>query len=252
MDNVSRGTRLFSTLLATGALLGAVAAQADTVKVELGGYNWQTDYDGYAQSGADRVDLNADLGFDDDTASVIYAVLEHPVPLLPNVRLQHTRIDTRARGTTTRSFEFDGVQFQASVPVQSKLELTHTDATFYYQLLDNIIDLDLGLTVRHIDGGLNITGGGESASEKIDEVLPLVYAAARASLPLGFYVGADLNGLAVSSNKLLDYRLRAGWVSPVLLGVEVGMRRFDIDYDDNDDKADLSLDGVYGAITFQF
>jgi outer membrane protein len=251
MDNVSRGSRLFPSLLLP-TLLAAGVAHADALKIEIGAYNWQPDYDGYVQSGADRVDLNDDLGFDDDTAAVLYAVLEHPLPLLPNVKLQHTRIDTDARGTTTRSFEFDGVPFQASVPVQSKLELTHTDATLYYQLLDNVVDLDLGLTVRYLDGSASITGAGQSASEQIEVTLPLLYAAAQASLPLGFYLGADINGLAVSSDKLLDYRLRAGWVSPLLLGVEVGMRRFDIDYDDDNDKADLSLDGVYGAITFQF
>ena len=32
------------------------------------------------------------------------------------------------------------------------LDLTHTDATFYYELLDNVVDLDLGLLRRLFDG----------------------------------------------------------------------------------------------------
>lgn len=247
-----RRTALLKPLLLSTVLFGLQAAQADAVKLSLGAYRWQTDYEGYVQSGADRVDLNDDLGFDDDDADTVYAILEHPIPLLPNLRLQHTSIDTSARGTTNESFEFDDTFFPAGIPTQSSLDLTHTDATFYYQLLDNVVDLDLGITVRYVDGSVAIRSLGQSAHEDLEVVLPLLYAAGRVALPAGFYVGADVNGLAASGNGLFDYRVNAGWVSPLLLGVEVGMRRFDIDYDDDDDEADLTLDGVYGAVTFQF
>ena len=251
MRTTRRPSTLFHSLL-VGSALCAGMAQADDLKFEVGAYQWQADYDGSVQSGSDSVYLNDGLGFDDDTADVIYAVIEHPIPVLPNLKMQYTRIDTTANGQTPAGFEFNDAVFPAGTPVQSDLDLTHADATFYYQLLDNVVNLDLGLTVRYIDGSVDIRSVGESAHEDLEVVLPLLYAAGRVDLPLGFYVGADINGLKAGGNGLLDYRVNAGWVSPILLGVEVGMRRFDIDYDDDDDKADLSLDGVYGSITFQF
>ncbi len=256
MDNISRTTSprsaLFKTLLVGSALLGATAVVADDLKFELGAYNWQVDYNGKVQAGDDSVDLNDDLGFDDDDANTIYAILEHPIPLLPNLRLQYTKLDTDAKGVTSQSFEFDDTVFLAGVPVQSTLDLTTADATLYYQLLDNMVELDLGLTVRYFDGSVDIRSSGQNAHEDLELVLPLLYAAGKVALPLGFYVGADVNGLAFDGNGMLDYRVNAGWVSPFLLGVEVGMRRFDIDYDDGDDQADITVDGVYGAVTFQF
>ena len=244
--------QLLSAATLGSSLLLAAAAQADDLKFEVGAYRWQTDYEGHVQSGGDSIDLNDDLGFDDDDADTLYAVLEHPIPILPNLRLQYTQIDTDASGQTSEGFEFDGTVFPADVPVQSSLDLTHTDATLYYQLLDNAVHLDVGLTLRYIDGSVDIRSSGESATEDLEVVLPLLYAAGRVDLPLGFYVGADLNGLGAGGQGMFDYRVNAGWVSPVLLGVEVGMRRFDIDYDDDDDEADVTLDGVYGAVTFQF
>lgn len=242
---------LLTTLLAAGTLTGPTAL-ADDIKFELGAYRWQADYDGYVQADGDRVDLNDDLGFDDDDADTIYAILEHPIPLLPNLKLQYTQIDTTANGQTPAGFEFDNVVFPAGTPVQSDLDLTHADATLYYQLLDNVVELDLGLTIRYVDGSVDIRSAGQTANEKLEVALPLLYAAGKVDLPLGFYVGADINGLAVSGDGIIDYRVNAGWVSPFMLGVEVGMRRFDIDYDDDEDQADLSIDGVYGAVTFQF
>src|SRR5690606_24255951 len=97
-------------------------------------------------------------------------------------------------------------------------DLTHTDATFYYELLDNVVSLDAGLTVRYFDGGVQIRSQTNSATLDLDDPLPLLYLAARVELPLGFYAGGDVNAFGINDASLLDYRLNAGWESSFGLG----------------------------------
>src|SRR5690606_7128931 len=134
-------------------------------------------------------------------------------------------------------FVFDDRYFPPGQTVRSNIDLTHTDATFYYELLDNVVSLDAGLTVRYFDGDVKLRALSGEASLDLDDPLPMLYVAGRVALPLGFYVGADVNGTGIRDSKLIDYRINAGWESAIGLGVELGMRKFDLDYDDDDDEA---------------
>lgn len=235
--------------------LAAAGAHADALGVRLGGYLWQPDFDGSIRSAGERVDLNDDLGLDDDDASVFYVAIEHPLPVLPNLLLQHTELDTKATHALTRNFTFDGVTYTAADTVKTELDLSHTDATFYYEVLDNWAELDLGLTVRYFENGVKLeaVNAAKSSELDIDYVIPMLYAAAKFNLPLtGAYVAVDANGVGYSGNTLLDYRARAGYESPLGLGAEIGVRSFDLDYDDDDDQADVTVRGAYAAVFFHF
>lgn len=246
----------YGKLITATALASAVAAtaQADVIGAEFGAYRWQADFDGEVRAdGGDRLDINNTLGIDDDDIDVIFLALEHPIPLLPNIRLQHTRLDTS--GTTViggAGFTFDGRFYPPGQTVHTSLDLTHTDATFYYELLDNIVSLDAGITIRYFDGGVELRSLTGAADLDFDHVLPMLYLAGRVELPMGFYAGADFNGIGISDSNLLDYRVRAGWESAFGLGLELGMRRFDLDYDDDDDEADVTADGIYGQVFLNF
>src|SRR5690606_17476042 len=76
--------------------LFSTAARADILGFEFGAYRWQADYEGSVRSGSDRLDLEQTLGFDDDDIDVFYAAFEHPLPLIPNLRLQHTKMESSA------------------------------------------------------------------------------------------------------------------------------------------------------------
>lgn len=232
----------------------AMGAHADVIGAEFGAYRWHADFDGTVRAdGGTRLDLNDTLGIDDDDVDVIFIALEHPIPLLPNIRLQHTRLDTSASAPIRGAgFVFDDRFYPPGQQVRTNLDLTHTDATFYYELLDNVVSLDAGITLRYFDGGVELSALTGSADLDLDHLIPMLYLSGRAELPLGFYVGGDINGIGISDSNLIDYRVRAGWESAFGLGLELGLRRFDLDYDDDDDEADVTVDGAYAQVFFNF
>ena len=229
-----------------------VAAQADALGVRIGANAWQQNYSGHAKSDVDNdnIDVEDDLGFDDDEGFQGYISIEHSIPAVPNILVQRTVIDADANGNLNGK-TFDGVTFPGAV--KSTIDLTHTDTTLYYEVLDNWVSLDIGLTARFFEQGLKIKDQTQSATLDIDAVIPLGYAAVKFDLPLtGLYVGADGNGLKYDDNWIYDVKATIGWESSIGLGIEGGYRYFDVQYDDNQDEADLTIEGPYAGLFFHF
>jgi outer membrane protein len=230
------------------------AAQADTLGIKFGANAWQQNFSGDAKSGriGDTIDIEDDLGFDDDDGFQGYISFEHPIPIIPNILVQRTVIDADSNGILNANF--DGVAFDG--PVQSTIDLTHTDATLYYEILDNWISLDVGLTARFFEEGFEIKQTdtvGKDASLDVDEVIPMIYAAIKFDLPLtGLYVGADGNGIKYDDDTILDLKANIGWESSIGLGIELGYRYFDIQYEDNQEEADVTIEGPYAGLFFHF
>ncbi|MEZ0148573.1 MAG: TIGR04219 family outer membrane beta-barrel protein [Candidatus Reddybacter sp.] len=237
-------------------LMGAVSATtlAEDISFEVGAYAWQENISGDVTTDAlsGDIDVEKDLGFDHETNNVFYAVLEHSLPFIPNIRVQQTDLELSA--TNNASFDVGGLSF--SGPVSSSIDLSHTDITLYYKALDDRMALDLGITVRlHDDVSIESTNITTGATESIDAdgVLPLLYVAARYNLPhTGLYIGADFKGIDVNEVALYDYRVNLGYERPNGLGLEVGYRRFDLDYDDDDDDVEIAVDGAYIGIFYHF
>ena len=98
-------------------------------------------------------------------------------PALPNVKLQHTRLGSRGEGLLSRRFRLDDVEFFAGGTVSTELDLTHTDAVMYYELLDNVVSLDLGGTLRVFNGHARAASRSRTLSESvdIDIAMPMAY-----------------------------------------------------------------------------
>lgn len=234
---------------------GASVGHADVLGARIGAYQWHQNYDGTVRSGNVNIDLKNDLGFDNENGSVYYIAIDHPIPVLPNILVQHTELSSTSTARLNRTIDFDGITYGGSTAVRSELDLSHTDATFYYRPLDNWVKLKLGLTVRKFDNGVKIRSldTGEHSSVDINVVLPMVFAGAQFDLPLtGLYVGGDINAIAYGDGHLYDGRVYAGYESPIGLGGELGYRRFDFKYDHNGDHADATIDGAYLSLFFHF
>ncbi len=235
----------------------APLTQADTIfGVYAGAGLWQADYGG--DTGVESIDVD-ELGLEDEDNNFFFVAIEHPVPLLPNVKLQFMDIESRESATLSRDFTLDDVTFTATDTVVTDLDLTHTDAILYYELLDNWISLDLGLTLRAFQGEAAVQSQTTTALQEtvdLEAVIPLAYARAQFDLPLtGFSVGAEANLVTYSGNTLSDASAKIAYTfgSIIDLGVELGYRRMTLEIDDIDDlEADLTLDGPYAAIVLHF
>ena len=245
--------------LILGLALPYSAAQADTIfGVYAGGGTQKFDFTGDFEdtdfsSAVGDIDLEDDLNYGDSSGTYVYIAIEHPVPFLPNVLLMSTELDQSETSEITRTISFDDETFTAGTEVDSTIDLSHVDATLYYELLDNWVNLDLGLTIRKFDGEIKLVSSTGNAQEDIDFTIPLLYGKARFDLPLtGLYVSASGNWIGAGSNSFLDSIVTVGYESTIGLGLEAGYRNISLSIDDDDFEADLAFSGIFAAATFHF
>ena len=189
-------------------LLSAVAtsARADFIGLKIGANQWTPELSGSFSSGLDSsIDLLGDLGIDDPSSSSIQLILEHPIPLLPNVKYQGFDLDSRGSNLLTGSITFE-TQTYTNETISSTFDLSHDDIVLYYELLDNWINLDFGLDLKRFDGEVSVVGDVNTTPSTIliDETIPLLYLSARFDLPFsGFYIGADINNLSLGDSSVV-------------------------------------------------
>lgn len=248
-------------IVALGGLVLAPAPAAaegvPLIDVYAGVTHWQPELTGDVSSDGDDFDVEGDLDFDSNSTNILHVGLEHPVPLVPNVRLRHFSMDDSASSTVTTTRQFHGVEFAADEDIRSSYDMEITDATLYYSPLDNWVSLDIGITARQLDLEVEVSergAGGESASAGGSAVIPMGHLGVRADLPLtGFYAVGELNTISASGHRLTDARAGLGWQSDLPLGVEIGYQQMEFKLDDVDDlDADAEFGGAYAAVNLRF
>ena len=232
-------------------VLAAPLANADILGVGANVSYWDSDFSGEVVNKGSAVDIENDLNMDSDSNANFTAYFEHPVPLLPNVRVNYTSISQSGSGKIGPE-GFDDI---INADVNSDLDLDQLDATFYYEVLDNWVNLDLGLTARKFDGELVVRDtavGGRVSTPTVDAVVPMGYLAARFDLPFtGVSVGADGNFVSYSGDSLHDVNVY-GQFEIAMLQLRAGYREMAIDYEDDDDKLDVELSGPFASVGFTF
>lgn len=235
-----RNRLVFTALLC----LPAASANADFIGLNIGVAHWAPELSGSFNSRNDAsIDLKSDLGVNDPSQTSLVLILEHPIPLLPNVKYQNFDLEASGNKTLTSSITFNGNTYGAGNNITSTIDLSHDNIALYYEVLDNWVNLDLGVDIKRFDGLVGINGN----NIKVDETLPLLYISARFDLPFtGFYAGADINYLSVGDNSANDSTLLVGYESSVGLGIEGGMKTFSLDLDNADNiDTNINYEGLY-------
>jgi outer membrane protein len=243
----------------TALLLLHSSVMADALGIRAGANYWKYDISGtarYKTSKSDNnIDLSRDLGYDNGSAGVYYLVLEHPAPLLPNVRLNYTNIDEDANGHMSKTVVYGDTVFLANEAVHSQVKLKQYDITLYYELLDNVVSLDLGLDGRYIDSKARISGelsGTQDSS--VSGWVPLAYVGAGFDLPLtGLGISADGSFAKFQGSSFYDYSINITYTTPWHVGMDAGYRKLKLNLDDFDNSyADIEFDGPYAGLYLQF
>jgi len=245
------------------ALIGAtivLSAQvrADVVGFQAGIDTWMPNYKGdisinKSTSQGTVIDIEKDLGFSDESHSVLWAKIEHPIPVIPNIKIVASDLNASAGSTLTRTITYGGQNFTASEDINTRFDMSNTELTLYYELLDNWVNLDAGLTLRQYDGLSTIRTSTTSASENIDFLVPLLYLDARIDVPLlGFFVDSSLNTVSVNNNSISDFSVALGYESDFGLGGRLGYRTLGLKFDESNVKADLQFEGTYLNVFYHF
>lgn len=222
---------------------------ADFVGLNIGANHWTPDLTGSFNSsatGSSNINISNDLGLKDHSATSLSISLEHPIPLLPNIKYQGHDLNSSSNSNIGSAKTFNNTTFNAGT-INSTLDLSHNEIALYYELLDNWINLDLGLDLRMFDGKVSISDSSQSNSITIDETIPMLYIAARVDLPFtGFYIGANIQQLSIGDNSIEDSTLLVGYESKLGLGIEGGIKTFSLELDDASNlNTNLEYDGLF-------
>jgi outer membrane protein len=244
------------SILALGTSLCGLA-QADMIGVKADASYWF--YDGKAQVQPNNVtSLSNKTGVDNllldpyensreydldrkDSAQVSLA-FEHPIPLIPNAKIRYVNLKSQTEKEV------------AGQPVYD-LNIDHTDFILYYEILDTIVNADVGLGATSLNGDVKTLGLSKT---DIDKTVPVIYGSAGVKLP---FTGLSAKGELLYSNfndtKITDAQaeLQYNFIDNLLVdvGLKAGYRILDIkldDYEKNDLK--FNFKGPYIGLDVHF
>ncbi len=249
-------------LIAALALLSLPAtASAGVLGFSFGaGYDyWQADPSGTTALDGAEIDLEDNLKLDTSSEGQLWAFFEHPLPIIPDFRIQQGGISTEGDGgsfTVTATTPFGDFDADAT-NVETSLDLAMTDFIVYWSplpegiLTAGIMSIDLGLNFRQISGDLHMTGeaGGETQTvdESFNATIPLGYLSARANIPgTGISLGGAMSALKVGNNGITDTTFDLSWRSGLGLGVRGGVRSVEFVLEDAGDiEFDMTFNGAF-------
>ncbi len=230
-----------------------LTASADFIGFAVGAAYWNPDPSGdveYRNLG--KNDFSDDLKLGDTQETVLWALVEHPIPLLPNAKLMRTPLELEGKNGTLKA-DFGSVQ--ANVPgIDTTVVLDQTDAILYYEVLDNWVNLDLGLNFKMIDGSVEVSGHGQYTKESFSATVPMLYANAMFEIPFtNFFAGVEGSLLSVEDNSVTDVIATVGYESDIGLGGVLGLRAQSLVLKDVDDvELDFTVSGPFAAIYYHF
>ena len=239
-----------TSLAAMGA---AMPVQADTVfGLYAGAQLWNMDGDGTFGNADQSSDGQVD--FKGENQNVFYVAIEHPIPFVPNVKFKSTDLEDQGSGNV--NFTFEGINFIGQVAAD--VDFSHQDIILYYEILDNLVSLDVGLNVMQMDGHVTVTDGTQTESVEFDGYIPTLYLAAEAALPFtGLSVGGEISGLAAGGSSFYDYQVQIQYNvidnMAIDVGLQLGYRATGLKLDDVDNlDTDLSFSGPYAGLQVHF
>lgn len=247
-------------------LLVSIPVNADTIGGELSLGVYSHTPKGYATY--DFYDTEAKTSVEDalhwgESKDLFFkAYFEHPLPYLPNVKLEYNDFSHEGSGKVS-DFSWGGISGFTG-DIYNTMDMQAFDVTLYYELLDNWVSLDAGLTMRHIYGDIYVETTTTMMNQsyeydperaEYDEWIPMVYLKTRFDLPsTDLMVQAELNAISYSGSTMYDALFTLRYTFDMGLGIEGGYRL--IHLEDNDLGADLAIDvdfkGPYAALVWDF
>ncbi|ARD44720.1 TIGR04219 family outer membrane beta-barrel protein [Colwellia sp. PAMC 21821] len=246
-------------LAVTLASILSTNVQADALGIYLGGQIWDNQASGTFGDGSSQVDFN----LVDEKQNSFFIAFEHPLPLIPNIRIASTALETKGNKTLNTEFEFEGETFSQGTNVNADFNVSYVDYTLYYELFDNdLVSFDIGLTGRDFDGDVTVSASSgansQSGSVSVTDIVPMLYARTNVGLPLtGFNLYAQGNFLSIDDHTLYDYEVGVSYELidnlAIDVNINVGYRAVKLELDDlNDLYTNIEFDGVFLGTTIHF
>lgn len=222
-----------NTILFIGLSLSSLA-QADVIGFKGDISYWS--FDGKANM---DTSLHSDQDLDTQGTVQLSVAVEHPIPLIPNVKLRYANLDSETKAETLGQANYE-------------INLDQTDLILYYEILDNIVSADIGLGASNLDGDIKNLLGQKS---DIEETLPIIYVSGEVKLPFtGLSAKAEVTYSDFDDKRMTDAQaeLKYDFVDNLLVdfGIKGGYRILNIDLDDQEQKFEFK--GPYVGLDVHF
>jgi len=251
--------------LAVGLITAISFASADFVGASVGAGIWQENISGHIKSGntinyfhnkvaeTDGNTKTGNLGLEDKNQPYIWAKIIHPIPFIPNVKVQYTRYDTSGDGVATSNLKIFGKSFDIKDKIHTDLTIDSYDATFFYEFKPVIVDLEAGVGVNVWQGKTTVKSITTSKTASADWTVPFPYLYARAETTpfFGFSVEAEAKYLNVSFGHYYDYQGSVKYHLPLPLldiSLAVGYKSQDILGKDGGDETNIKFEGGFAEL----
>ena len=90
-------------------------------------------------------------------------------------------------------------------------------------MLDNVVDLDLGITARLFDGEASLIGATQQQSMVLDVTVPLLYGKAGLGLPgTGWHADVAANWINVDEFRLVDWSAELSYSFDIFPAMDAG------------------------------
>lgn len=229
-------------------------AQADLLfTIDAGASMWNAEASGDVDG---AVDLGKQgLNLDSEANNVLFASFEHPIPVIPNLKVMKTDLDLTGDGSA--EYTFLGETYTG--PTSSQMDLSHTDFTLYWgvPLPIPFFDINFGLTARQFDGVVSVTDKttNTETKEDLNFTMPMGYLNVDFDSHFGIYARAELNALSFDGNGVTDTAFAVGYTLPlpipfVDINLEAGHRSIDVmtDRDTVDIETDVEVSGMFAGL----
>ncbi len=219
---------------------------------------WSPEPTGQLDDGISVDDKSDGLGLKSESGTQLTVFFEHPVPVIPNIRIRQTSLDMSGSGQLITSRFGDE---KIGGPVDSELDLSHTDFTAYWgaPLPVPYLDINFGLTVRAFDGSAIVESSSADVREEVelDFALPMGFLEAQVGTPFGLYAQAEINYISYDGNSLSDTMIGLGYDLPIpVVDVALDLGHRSISMKTNDDTTDIATDfevsGMYYGASLAF
>ncbi|MBE0493820.1 MAG: TIGR04219 family outer membrane beta-barrel protein [Thiomicrospira sp.] len=238
--------------LAFTVLLISTQSQADVLGAGLGTGVWTSGPVGTVTTNNNEFDVKKDTGLSSSNNNYVWVYFNHPLPLIPNIRLESTRVSSSGSGS--QNVTYLGNTYGNH---ETDLNLNQVDLLLYWGIPLPIVDINYGFGAKQFTGDLTITdtdGNIDPKTTDLDGTIPVGYLAAHANIPaLPLSFSADIKTLGSLYN---DTTIKGRYDITsfgLKLGIEAGYRSQKLKTDEvGDIDVDLKIDGYFAGVTLVF
>jgi len=213
---------MMKRLSAVLALAIFAPMQAQAIGVEFGYASWMQDNSGTI--------AGTTVSPSSSSPGMIWAEVEHPVPMIPNVRYASSELSIGGAANS--------------------LNLQFNDFVLYYNLWDTLATVDVGAGIRDMSGSAVVA----SVSNAIPSApVPVVFVNLAGKIPgVGMTVGYRYTGISQGSSSVSSTELYANY--EIMAGFEatLGMRDDSVNFDVTDGAIAAKSSGTFIGVMYKF